>query len=231
MKSVSDFLKAYSRTIAGPEEKHQRKTKHTLPIVISRDIGSGGSVLAGALAMRLGFQLCDKTILDQIAAQAKVPPDLVELMDERMGSTLSIFGAGLLRGATINREQFDHYLKVTIKSLLELGSVVILGRGGVFLAQPGKALRVRVVAPLDLRVKNLVEAYNLNEKQARSKIQTTDSERQHFQQRLFGRSEAEAESFDLAINTQCLNLDHALHLVLYTYNRLCRDAEARVSAS
>ena len=137
MKTVSDFLKVYAHTLASHEGTKARERKLTMPIVISREIGAGGATIAEALAVRLGFQMCGREIIESIAAYSKVPPDIVEMMDEREGNTLGMFGASLLRGAGLNREEFARFLKLTIQGMLDLGSVIILGRGGVFVAEPG----------------------------------------------------------------------------------------------
>lgn len=231
MEKVSDFVRAYSRVLTSHEQQTSGKTRRTMPIVVSREIGSGGALIAQALALRLGFELCDREILNAIAKSAHVPPDIVELLDEKPGSALSMFGTSILRGDSLNMQDLDKHLKMTVRKLLELGSVVILGRGGVFLAQPGQAFRLRVVAPLDVRVQNLVERLGMSEKDARAKVLHTDSERKKFHQRLFGRSEAQDDSYDLAINTHCLDLDKAVHVALYVYGRLVRDANAITRAT
>lgn len=220
MKMMSDFLKAYGQSLKTPETQSKPHQGGGLPVVVSRQIGSGGSLFATELAKRLDFELCGKVILDEIAARSKVPPDLVNTMDERPAHVLELFGASLLRGAALNQEEFERYLKMTIRGLLRLGRVVILGRGGVFLAEPGQALRVNIIAPHDFRVQGLMERFGVSEKDAKSQIDSRDTERRSFFKRVYGQSEASPEHFDLTINMQCFTVPESVDLALDAYRVL-----------
>lgn len=222
MTGVSSFLKAYAHALSSREEQPiAKRLCMTLPIVVSREIGSGGRAVAEELAKRLSFQLCDKAILEEIAARTKTPPDLVELLDERPAHALELFGASLLRGTSLTQQEFDRYLKYTIQTFLQLGSVVILGRGAAFLAEPGKALRLRIVAPLDMRTSSYALLQSIPEKQAHDKILKIDSDRRHFLKSLYGKDEVEPVNFDLTLNRQCYSVEDCVELAWQAYQKLC----------
>ncbi|MBX7245571.1 MAG: cytidylate kinase-like family protein [Candidatus Sumerlaeaceae bacterium] len=223
MKSMSDFIRAYSAGLASHDIAPARK-KYAPPVVVSREIGSGGRFVARALAERLGFELCDKAILEEIASKSKAPKDLVEMLDEKPGRAMEVFGANLLHGVSMTREDYDRLLKATIHALLDLGNVVILGRGAAFLAEPGKVLRLRLVAPFEMRVANLARYLNIDEHDARKQIHAIEEERHKFHLRLFGKGETSPENFDMGLNMQCLTIDDAVELALDAYNRICKKA-------
>lgn len=222
MKTVSDFLAAYSRIIAAREVEAKEQRLCKPPIVISREFGSGGYAIAEKLAQRLGFALWDKAILDQIATQAKVPANFLTMLDERPADALELLGASLLHGVSLTPEDYARLLKASIRAVLRLGSAVIVGRGAIFLAEPGKAFRLRVVAPLPLRIRNVANRYQISEEEAAKRIEKLDKERRQFLLRYFGTEEATADCFDLALNTECLGHDDCVELALSAYERVCK---------
>ncbi|MCX7019629.1 MAG: cytidylate kinase-like family protein [Candidatus Sumerlaeota bacterium] len=223
MKMLSNFLHAYGRTIALREKgRPEAKQKFQPAIAVSREVGSGGRLVAQALADKLGFQLCDKSILEQIATRNNVPKDLIELLDECPGRSLEIFGASLMRGVSFSHSDFDRFLRATINALLELGSVVIVGRGAVCLARPGQALRLRIVAPLEMRIRNYAGYEKITETESRKRLKAIEDERAKFMRRFFGRSSAVSHAFDLAINTEGISIDTAVEMSLEAYHRICK---------
>lgn len=233
MKNLSDFLAAYTRVLARREEEEAQRRECRPPIVLSREVGSGGRRVAELLAERLGFVLCDKQILDELATRAKVPKDFLAMLDERPAKALELLGASLLRGVSLTPEDYERVLKSGLRALLNLGSVVIVGRGAVFLAEPGKALRVRVVAPLELRIANFARYENISAEEAARRIERIEKERREFLKRYFGAEEARADYFDLAVNTQCLEVEGCVELILKAYERLfkCKRAAANPTAA
>jgi cytidylate kinase len=221
MNTLPSFLSAYGHVIAKREQEEAGKRKCVPPIVLSRQAGSGGRIIADELARKLGFELCDKAILDEIATRSKVPKDFLELLDERPAKVLELLGAGLLRGVSITSEDYDRVLKSTMRAFLELGSVVIVGRGGAFLARPGKALRVRVVAPMEVRIRNFAGYGNISEEKARIQIEAIEKERRQFLKRVFGQMDGGMECFDIGVNTQTLSVGDCVALILEAYERVC----------
>jgi cytidylate kinase len=221
MAKLAEFMKAYAGRIAEHEQRVPPPKGFSPPVAISREIGSGGAIIAHLIAEKLGFQVCDKEILEEIARRSKVPKDLVELLDEKPGRSLEIFGTCLMRGASITKQDFDRCLKSTVSAFLELGGCVLLGRGAPFLAKPGKALRLRVMAPLETRVANVMKYFNLTEAQARKRIHETEVERLAFLKRVYGQGDGWTASFDLMLNLQCLTITDAVELALDAYQRIC----------
>lgn len=220
MKGMTEFIRAYGSALAKERTGEEPKKRFRPSIAITRELGSGGRIIAGLLAERLGFEVAGKEIINEIAERIKVPKDLLGLLDERPGNTLEIFGAGLLHGAAISESDYDRALKGTLGTLLELGSLVIVGRGGVFVAKPGQALRVMVVAPLERRVQNYVIYENLSEKKAREKLLEIDAQRHHFHKRHFGHTEVDSNHYDLTINTEHLSMRSATEVILAAYREL-----------
>jgi len=231
MKTMAEFLKAYAQGLTDHETGGTKQRPWRMPVVVSRQFGSGGQVFAQTLAQRLGFEVCDRKILEEIARRSKVPEDLVRLLDEKPGRSLEVFGASLLLGTSLSVHDYDATLKGTLRALLQLGSVVILGRGANFLAVPGKALRVRLVAPPELRIANIMQRCNADEKKARQIVRDTDAERAKFLKRVYGQEDSAPDSFDLVINTHKIPVDEAVRIALEVYELLARSATPPESGS
>lgn len=217
-------LASYVRAMSGHEEQKASKVRPAMPVVVSRQFGSGGKRVAEALAHRLNFHLFDKEILERIVTHAKVPPDIARLFDEHNVSPMEMFGTDLLRGQGLRSDEFARFLKLAIVSLLNAGNVVLLGRGAAFLAKPGTALRLRIVAPERVRISNLVEYEHFTEAEARKKIQQVDHERLLFHKKIFGHAEVTPDCFDLGLSTEVLNVEECTDLALAAYNKIAAKA-------
>jgi CMP/dCMP kinase len=219
MGRTANVIQEYARRLSERVEPSQENIFRP-PIAISREVGSGGGKVAEALAVRLGFKCCDRCILDTLAVTMHASPENLNELDERPVDRLALFGSSFFTGCYISRTELDNSLKQTVRKLLDLGSIVVLGRGAVFLAEPGRALRLRITAPFDLRVAEMMRRYSLARKQAETKVHQIDLERLLFHKRMFGMYEGRSESYDLAINLQQLTTENAVEIAVGAYSAL-----------
>lgn len=220
MKSLPDFIRAYGHSLTPHQDSMQAKRDFAVPVVISREYGSGGLEFATRMAENLGYQLCDRNILEQISARAHAPEELVRMLDEKPARTLETFGTSLLRQSGLQASDYAPLLKATLKAFLTLGKVVILGRGAVFAAEPHKSFRLKLVADLPVRVARIMSRFEISESEAKAQLQQVENERRKFLQKLFGHSEADDDLFDLVINTGTYSMDDAFDLAMSAYQKL-----------
>ena len=220
MKGMTEFIKAYGSTLPHDKQGGDQTRPFRMPIAISRQIGSGGRLVAARLAERLGLELVGKSLIDEISQRTKVPTDLLNLLDEKPGRALELFGAGLLRGASITESDYNRVLKATVTTFLELGNAIILGRGSVFVATPGRALRLMIVAPLEKRIEAMTRYEDLSPQKARARVLEIDAERREFTKRHFGHEEASAEYYDLVVNTAMFSIDEAAEVSIIAYQKM-----------
>lgn len=110
-------------------------------ITIAREFASGGAIIAGTLASRLGWTLIDRAFIDQVAAQLKLEPRLVERWDECVDTWFDRTVRALWRGgyegsvtATSEEGMLDADLmaKLAVRIVgqaADIGNCVIVGRG------------------------------------------------------------------------------------------------------
>ena len=139
--------------------------------------------------------------MEEVARSAHVRRKLIESVDERVRSGWKEFRHMLLEGEGIGRESYLHHLRHVILALGHHGNVIILGRGAAYILPPDCAVRVRLVAPLELRARRVAERENIPLSKAERRVEQTDAERAAFIREAFGKDVNAAEDYDLVLNT------------------------------
>ncbi len=169
-------------------------------ITISRTIGSGGGEVGALVAERLNCQLYDRAILDEIAEKSEVRRELVESFDERARSRIEEWVEGLLRAQLFDEGDYLRRLAEVLNSLAEMRSVVIIGRGANFALEGRLRLDVRIIAPIEKRLRTVMGRDHVSMEEARRIIDQGDKERSKFIRRLYGKDWADSLAYDFTIN-------------------------------
>lgn len=183
-------------------------------LLVSRQCGSGGSLIARAVAQRLGWSVFDREILDEVARLANVRTQVMETVDQQTLAKWEADWEAEVKPEDVGYESYLRYLRQVVLALGHHGDVVILGRGAQFLLPAASALRVRVVAPAELRVQSLLKRTGRSERDVREHIEKADAERISFTQTYFHRDPDIALNYDLVLNTGAISVDAAGEIVL-----------------
>ena len=128
-------------------------------ITIEREFGSGGGVIAAAIAARLGWTLWDQLLTDEIARRMDCDRQTVEAHEERPDPAYYRLFTAFLRGTFEGSVNAPRLKLVDTKCVSEVaqtiqleaaqaGNVVIVGRGSAyFLGDRGDAFHVFIYAP------------------------------------------------------------------------------------
>ncbi len=198
------------------------------PIVtVSRQAGANGTELAGHVATRLGYRLWDQELVQQIAAQTGTWDEALSVVDERARNAVEDLLCGILLGDAVTGEGYAERLGKLIRAIARRGSAVVVGRGAQFVVEPGSALRVRVVAPLEVRIHNTVVTRKLPEGQARALVEQIDRERLAFMRHQYRRDATEVCAYDLIVNSGALDLEAATDVIVSAYRAKFRAAAPR----
>lgn len=205
-------------------------------ITISKEHGAGGREIARELARGLGYELADKAVIIKVAQQAKVTSERVEKFDQEDYSPLSkylsnlflanpslysVMGfempmAGPVPPGTdfFDAEQYLKFTQAVMESLYQKGDVVLVGRGGQYLlaGKPG-CLHVRVAAPLEARIKRVMERQEVGEKEARERIHKKDKARAAYVRDFYGKDLADPSHYHLVVNTGLLSIEKTVALI------------------
>jgi hypothetical protein len=183
-------------------------------LFISREKGAGGSALGQRAGKRLGWQVFDKEIVDAIAQRAEVRRELIESLDERDRATIQDTVGQWLNPQPIGTAGYLAHLREVLLTLGHQGNVVIVGRGAQYVLPSQFGLRVRMVAPVEERVRRIASRENLSLKVARVEVESSDRERTRLARRQFGKNSADPMNHDITINTGELTVEAAAEVVL-----------------
>jgi len=187
-------------------------------ITISRQAGSGGRKLAPQIASLLNFEFIDRQILDLLVKNTGAHQRLINSLDERTRSGIDLWVEGILTRRYVDRTEYAHRLAKAVTVLAENGHSVILGRGANIVLGKRGGFHVRIVAPKDVRIANLVNFEDLSLEDARKRIETLDDERRKYYHDTFNADVNNPEDYHLIINTGKVSLSAAAQVILAGWN-------------
>jgi len=183
-------------------------------ITISRTLGSNGAAIGKEVAKRLKYRYFDREELLKEARQKSYLKAELEVLDEK---GLSLFDV-LFRDRP---KEFLGFLYEVICDAAEADNVVILGRGGqAILRDLSNAFHVRIDAPLESRLKAVMERYGDSERGARKRIQEVDEERALFVRQAFGVDWADPMQYHLVLNTGLVDTITAGKMLLQAFRQI-----------
>lgn len=168
---------------------------------------SGGRAVAECLAKRLEYPCIGREILHEAALK-------VGVSDETVSGRLE---AAPRRWARHRQDRKPYWiaLQAALAEHCTEGSLVYHGLAGQFLLRglPG-VLRVRLIAPLEMRVKALMDAHHrMSRKAAEEFIHNVDEDRRRWV-RLMCEVEVEDPAlYDLTVNLQSISLETACTVI------------------
>jgi cytidylate kinase len=134
-------------------------------------------MVASQLVEQLNLDMFGSKIIDEVAKSANMSERVIRTLDE------------LAHALEKERHLWDYeYLSHLITVIATIGKhdrAVILGRGANFILQPDKTLKVRIVAPLEMRVKNISREFGVPEEDARRCVINAESDRMAFCEKVF----------------------------------------------
>jgi cytidylate kinase len=192
----------------------EMKEKERIPLItVSREPGSGGSIIAKRFAELLGLDLFHGEVIQEMAESARISARLMESLDEKGISFVADWVSTLVNERHLWPDQYLQHLMKVITTIGKHGSAVIVGRGANFILPSEGTFRIRVLAALDIRVKNVARNYGIPLEEAKRRVIQTESERRAFVRKYFHEDIASPVNYDLVINMGTLSIDAALNAV------------------
>jgi len=200
---------------AGMKSKYKNPFRPV--IAVSRLPGAGGSCLAQKLSKELQFDLFDYNIIEMVANSSKWSKQVVQSLDEQDRSTVDEWIHALGEDHMWSYEYIRHLTNV-IGAIGAHGYAIIVGRGASFILPKEVCLRVLVVAPLEVRVRNVMRVFGVPEKEARRRVVRREADRRAFVQKYYQVDLTEPANFDLVINTENTGIDLAAKIVTEAFD-------------
>lgn len=201
--------------------EYQKQFTDTAPywpvITVSREFGSLGAAMAEKVAERLGFTLWDNALVSAVAEETGAREALLATLDERAQSAVEEFIANVILGSAESEGAFVEHIAQVAGTIDGHGAAVIVGRGVQFILNRRRALRVRVICPIEDRIAGFAERQQKDVVEAERIVRATERERQTFIRRHYQQDVTEPSHYDVIINVGTLSLDAAADVVIAAY--------------
>ncbi len=170
-------------------------------VSVSREYGSGGHEIATILAKRLGINMYDRSIIDEIATKLNVSPETLDQYDEKPKNFFLTRRVGThsssMEDALVDME-FDF-----IKQKAESGeSFVIVGRCAdwVLRDHPG-LITIFISGDEKLKIQRIVNRRKISEDVAADAVKRIDKRRKWYHNRHSEYKWGDSRHYDVCINS------------------------------
>ncbi len=211
-RSVEALVDRQARRWALTREEQRHEGRRPV-IAVARQHGARGTDLAHCLAEQLQLDFYDQEIIHRIAETTHRSERVVSTLDERNREALTDWLSAFAGPAYFGSAEYRSHLTRLIGLVAHKGGAVIVGRGAHVILDRSEVLRVLVVAPLEARIRTIMERERLSERAARIRIAEVEAGRRAFLAKQFHVEFADPADFDLVVNTATLGLEGACSVV------------------
>lgn len=193
-----------------------------LIITIGREYGSGGRQIGEMTARRLGIAFYDKKLIALAAEKSGLSKEFIENNEQRERGGLftrmansAVYTNGFFAAPYIPlTESIFLSQSQVIRDIAAKESAVIVGRCADYvLAGRKNTINVFIHAPIEARVKRIMEIYHLSEAEALKAIATSDKERGNHYFRYTDQKWGKAQNYDLSVNSALLGVERTAELL------------------
>jgi cytidylate kinase/CBS domain-containing protein len=176
-------------------------------ITISRGSLSGGAQLAHQLGERLGARVISREVIVEAAKKYGVSED-----DLAEGISTP---PGLWDRMTHHKERYVVAIQATLAEMVQQGQTIYHGHGGQFLLKDlSKVIKLRLIAPIEYRVRAAMAELKLSRENAVRHIEQVDEQRAKWVRLLYGVEWADPALYDLVLNLEHVSIETACELVV-----------------
>ncbi|MBQ1327084.1 MAG: cytidylate kinase-like family protein [Eubacterium sp.] len=194
-------------------------------ITIGRQFGSNGRQIGELVAKKLGVTCYDKQLIKKAAKESGLWEDLLDEMDEKPTNSFlysvvmdpyafaySFDNSGY--GMNINQKAFMATYN-TIQTIARNESCVIIGRCSNYVLRDfNNVYNFFLYAPLEERIKIVMERFNLDEKKAKDQIIKEDKARASYFNYYTSMKWGNIESYDCCLNTTLMDAESMADLII-----------------
>jgi Cytidylate kinase len=180
-------------------------------ITISRGIMSGGEELANCLSKRIGYPAISREIIAETASKNGISETL--LLQQLTKAP------GIIERLTGEKRIYLSAIQTILAERALQENFIYHGNGGHFLLKGLQGvLKVRIVAPMNYRIKKVIEKKNLTFKEAENYIKNIDRQRTEWTKFLYEADWHDPALYDLVINIEDLSIAMACEIIIHTIN-------------
>ena len=176
-------------------------------LTISQELGSGGTGIAARVAGVLGLRLADREIILKAAAAYGIQEAKLEEVADKAPT--------LWERIDEEKRRYSIYVREAVYELAQEGQVVLVGRGGqVLFRDVPHVLKVRIVAPVQVRARRVAEREKLDPDAALRIVERDDRDRTARMRYVFDVDWRDPRIYDLVLNTGYLSAESATEVIV-----------------
>jgi cytidylate kinase len=200
-------------------------------VTIANPIGADARAIGSRVGELLGLATFDREIVEHIAKHVHVAVSTVETLDEHERGRFEEYVTSLLRERAFDVTDYLRELSRTVVALWKHGPCVLIGHGCIHVVPRASSLRVRVTAPVDVRVERVAKSGHFSPEEARRRVLQSDAEREAFHKRYFGVDVYDALLYDIVVNSDQLEQETCAVLIAEAYRAKFKLARLRAAES
>ncbi|TWU40142.1 cytidylate kinase [Novipirellula aureliae] len=193
-------------------------------LALSRETGACGSEIAQKVAERLRWDLLDQEIVDYIEHHYGTPRCLIQGVDERHENWLCSIFTSRIGGLGFSGSTYTRRVTKLLLMAASHGDVVIVGRGARFVLPRNRGLSVRIVAPMDFRVNQVMREQGIGVKEAHRFVVERDHDRDVYIKDHFHQNASDPHLYDVVLNVGEMSLDDAADTIVESIGHFIRKA-------
>jgi cytidylate kinase len=213
-------------------------------VTVSRQPGAGAISFSHRLAERLNqngpsdWSAWDRELVAKVSTERGIAQEIIEMIPNRHHNWLD----DLLQGFAISPNPPDvveirayKQVATVIRALATAGHAIIVGQGGNFITEGmPAAIHLRLVAPLEHRIKCTAEHDKILLHEAAAQLVDIDQRRAEFYRRYWPGKVIAPEAFTMTLNSAELSLDELVEsafAVIQVRERRANRSKSEVSAN
>ncbi|MCF7823138.1 MAG: cytidylate kinase-like family protein [Candidatus Marinimicrobia bacterium] len=191
-------------------------------ITISREYGCQAYVLAETLANRLSAELedeqewimLDRLLLEKVAQGSGYSKSELNYVTQ-IGPAFQSMMANLLGPDATKPVKAFTYIKESIQYFARAGNSIIVGRGGVCIAQNfPNTVHIRLIAPMSFKIHNIMQSMGISAVEARKHIEARQGERNKFIEHFTKMDISDPNLYHLILNNEKSSIDEMADMII-----------------
>jgi cytidylate kinase len=169
--------------------------------------------LVQRISQELKLDVIDGKIIHEVAKSVRMSDKVVSYLDEKTRSTLDNWILYLKTTRFLRADQYVRHLTKVVVAIGEQGGALVIGRGANLILPPEETLRVRFIAPVEVRIQNMMREAGISEEEAKQHILLKDAERRDSVKKNFKVDIEDPACYDLVINTEFLETEQIVQMI------------------
>ncbi len=176
-------------------------------ICMARQVAAKGDEISAEVAKLLNYKFITRKDMEARIVELGFPKEKLHKYDE--------VKPGFFASLAKDRDEYLDYLQTAMLEAAADGNCVLIGRGSPFvMSELPNALSFRFVADLSTRLSRLEKEFNFTEKQAKQRIDESDSNRRGFHKSFFNVDAEDPANYHMVINSGRLDIKAAAALIV-----------------